>query len=174
MSTSSPASNSPESQAGVRIERQADASRLSTSHSLTASEREPSSESEIELNADGVGDSILEDLPPTAPSPISGERSLSSPKKAHTHVHDPDAQRKLMNRLARIEGHVRGVRTMIARNEPCPDVLLQIAAVRGALDRVARLILDEHITECIAHAANSGDIKVELDELKKALDRFIG
>ncbi|MEL7085922.1 MAG: metal-sensing transcriptional repressor, partial [Cyanobacteria bacterium J06597_1] len=62
---------------------------------------------------------------------------------------------------------------MIQQQQPCPDVLLQIAAVRGALDRVARLVLDDHITECIAHAAESGDIKVELDELRRALDRFI-
>ena len=98
----------------------------------------------------------------------------SGHSKAHPHVHDPQAQRKLLNRLARIEGSVRGISSMIERQQPCPDVLLQIAAVRGALDRVARLILDEHISECIAHAANSDDIKVELDELRKAIDRFIG
>jgi DNA-binding FrmR family transcriptional regulator len=93
--------------------------------------------------------------------------------KGHPHVHDPQSQRKLLNRLARIQGHVNGIRFMIEQGQPCPDVLLQIAAVRGALDRVARLILDDHITQCIAHAAETGDIKVELDELKKALDRFI-
>ena len=98
---------------------------------------------------------------------------LTSHSKAHPHVHDPAAQKKLLNRLSRIEGHVRGIRSMIERQQPCPDVLLQIAAVRGALDRVARLVLDDHISECITHAAESGDIKMELDELKKALDRFI-
>lgn len=99
--------------------------------------------------------------------------NLPTYTKAHPHVHNPDSQRKLINRLARVEGHVRGIRSMIEQQQPCPDVLLQIAAVRGALDRVARLILDDHITECIAHAAESGDIEVELDELRKALDRFI-
>jgi len=51
-------------------------------------------------------------------------------------------------------------------------VLVQIAAVRGALDRVARMILDEHLTECIARAAEEGNIDVEIKELKAALDRF--
>ena len=141
MSTSSPASNSADWQAGDRLE----------SHT------------------DVLDDSLLDELPVST----GGTTHLPTHTKAHPHIHDPEAQRKLINRLSRIEGHVRGIRSMITQQQPCPDVLLQIAAVRGALDRVARLILDDHITECIAHAAESGDIKVELDELKKALDRFI-
>ncbi|MEN9224389.1 MAG: metal-sensing transcriptional repressor [Thermostichus sp. HHBFW_bins_43] len=98
--------------------------------------------------------------------PISG--------RAHPHHHDPQSRRKLINRLARIEGHVHGIRSMIEQDQPCPDVLLQIAAVKGALDRVARLILDDHIRHCIHHAIKTGDIEVELEELQRALDRFIG
>ena len=55
----------------------------------------------------------------------------------------------------------------------CPDVLIQLAAVRGAIDRVARLVLDEHLSECIARAASQGDIDLEIEELKGALDRFL-
>jgi DNA-binding FrmR family transcriptional regulator len=62
---------------------------------------------------------------------------------------------------------------MIQDSRPCPDVLIQIAAVRGALDRVARMILDEHLTECIARAAEEGNIEAEIQELKAALDRFL-
>lgn len=96
--------------------------------------------------------------------------------QAHPHIHDPESERKLLNRLSRIEGHVRGIRTMISEHQPCPDVLLQMAAVRGALDRVARLILEEHISECITRAVDSQDREVihhELEELRRALDRFI-
>ena len=144
MSTSSPATNSPDESAGD----------LQAPHS--------------DLHADVIDDRLLD----TIPVPVDGMQ-LPTHTKAHPHIHDPEAQRKLMNRLSRIEGHVRGIRSMIQQQQPCPDVLLQIAAVRGALDRVARLVLDDHITECIAHAAESGDIKVELDELRRALDRFI-
>lgn len=89
------------------------------------------------------------------------------------HVHSEESLRSIINRLSRIEGHIRGVKTMVQESRPCPDVLVQIAAVRGALDRVARMVLDEHLTECVARAAEEGNIEVEIKELKAALDRFL-
>lgn len=94
-------------------------------------------------------------------------------KSAHPHVHSEESIRKIVNRLSRIEGHVRGIKTMVQHDSPCPDVLLQIAAVRGALDKVARIVLDEHLTECIARAAQEGNMEVEIEQLKAALDRFL-
>ena len=94
-------------------------------------------------------------------------------KSAHPHHHDEESMRRLVNRLSRIEGHVRGIKTMVQENRPCPEVLVQVAAVRGALDRVARIILDEHLSECIARAAKEGNIDTEMEELKAALDRFL-
>lgn len=91
----------------------------------------------------------------------------------HRHIHDEESLRRIVNRLSRIEGHIRGVKTMVQESRPCPEVLVQIAAVRGALDRVARIILDEHLTECIARAAEEGNIEAEIEELKAALDRFL-
>jgi len=91
----------------------------------------------------------------------------------HPHVHSEESLRRIINRLSRIEGHVRGIKTMVQQNTPCPDVLLQIAAVRGALDKVARIVLDEHLTECIGRAAEKGNIDVEIEQLKAALDRFL-
>ncbi len=92
---------------------------------------------------------------------------------AHPHHHDEESMRRLVNRLSRIEGHVRGIKTMVQENRPCPEVLVQVAAVRGALDRVARIILDEHLTQCIGRAAKEGNIDTEIEELKAALDRFL-
>ena len=91
----------------------------------------------------------------------------------HSHVHDPESLQRILNRFARIEGHIRGIKNMIQDSRPCPDVLVQIAAVRGALDRVARIILDEHLSECITRAAEEGNIEAEIEELKAALDRFL-
>lgn len=92
---------------------------------------------------------------------------------SHKHVHSEESVRQVVNRLSRIEGHIRGIKTMVQENRSCPDVLMQVAAVRGALDRVARVILDEHLTDCIARAAKEGNIEAELEELKTALDRFL-
>ncbi|WP_066382690.1 MULTISPECIES: metal-sensitive transcriptional regulator [unclassified Anabaena] len=91
----------------------------------------------------------------------------------HLHIHSDESLKQIVNRLSRIEGHIRGIKSMVQQNSPCPDVLLQIAAVRGALDKVARIVLDEHLTECIARAAKEGDIDVEITQLKAALDRFL-
>ncbi|WP_017294188.1 metal-sensing transcriptional repressor [Geminocystis herdmanii] len=91
----------------------------------------------------------------------------------HGHIHSEESQKKIINRLSRIEGHVRGIKNMISEGRDCPEVLIQVAAIRGALDRVARLILDEHLSECITRAAKDGSIDQEIDALKSALDRFL-
>jgi DNA-binding FrmR family transcriptional regulator len=62
---------------------------------------------------------------------------------------------------------------MVQESRPCPDVLVQVAAVRGALNRVARVILDEHLSECIGRAAEEGNMEAEIEQLKTALDRFL-
>lgn len=89
------------------------------------------------------------------------------------HIHSEASRKRIINRLARIEGHLRGIKTMVQDDRSCPDVLIQIAAVRGGLDRVARIILDEHLSECITRAVGDGNIEVEVEALKAALDRFI-
>ena len=89
------------------------------------------------------------------------------------HVHDEQSLRQIINRLSRIEGHIRGIKTMVKESRPCPEVLIQIAAVRGAINSIARIILDEHLEECLTRAAKEGNIKVEIKELKTALDRFL-
>lgn len=104
----------------------------------------------------------------THPSP-----DRDSDKHSHVHVHSEESLRRIVNRLSRIEGHIRGIKTMVQESRPCPEVLLQVAAVRGALDRVARIVLDEHLTECLARAAKEGNIEEEIEELKAALDRFL-
>ncbi|PSN15100.1 hypothetical protein C7271_21165 [filamentous cyanobacterium CCP5] len=111
------------------------------------------------------------DLPPNHLHVHPGDDS--SDRDLHPHVHDPASLRRIVNRLARIEGHIRGIKTMVEESRPCPDVLVQVAAVRGALDRVARIILDEHLSECISRAAEAGNIEDEIAELKTALDRFL-
>lgn len=92
---------------------------------------------------------------------------------SHPHVHSPASRKQIINRLSRIEGHIRGIKTMVQENRSCPEVLIQLAAIRGAVDRTARIILDEHLSECITRAVQEGNIEAEIEELKTALDRFL-
>ncbi|AFZ42360.1 protein of unknown function DUF156 [Halothece sp. PCC 7418] len=116
---------------------------------------------------------MTENASPQAENRESSHSHPHSDFDSHPHVHSEESLRRIVNRLSRLEGHIRGVKTMVSESRPCPEVLMQIAAVRGALDRVARMILDEHLSECITRASKEGNIDTELEELKAALDRFL-
>ena len=92
-----------------------------------------------------------------------------------THTNHPHPQREsVLKRLARIEGHVRAVKRMVEEDVDCPDVLVQIAAIRAALNGVGRLILEDHMQGCMVQAARDGEFENAFKDLKKSLDQFIG
>lgn len=88
------------------------------------------------------------------------------------HIHNEESLKRIINRLSRIEGHVRGIKTMVKENRPCPEVLNQVAAVKGAISGVAKIILEEHLEECLIRAVNQGNLEKEIKELKDALNLF--
>ena len=79
---------------------------------------------------------------------------------------------KLLKRLARIEGQVRGVSKMVEDERYCIDVLTQIGAVQAALDKVALGLLDDHTRHCVVEA-EGGERVEKVDELMAALGRFV-
>jgi DNA-binding FrmR family transcriptional regulator len=80
-------------------------------------------------------------------------------------------KRKIKARLGRIEGQVRGVSRMVDEDKYCIDVLTQVNAAKAALDRVAMLLLEDHVKGCVVDAVREGrDEKVE--ELMGAVARF--
>ena len=82
---------------------------------------------------------------------------------------------KLLKRLARIEGQVRGISRMIEDDRYCIDVLTQLGAVDTALEAVAIKVLDDHVQHCVAAALASGDeddARVKAAELLDAVQRF--
>jgi CsoR family transcriptional regulator, copper-sensing transcriptional repressor len=80
----------------------------------------------------------------------------------------------VLKRLARIEGHVRGIKRMVDEDTPCPDVLVQIGAVRSALNSVGQIILEDHLRSCMLKASQDGEFDNAMRDLKNSLDRFIG
>lgn len=82
-------------------------------------------------------------------------------------------QQKVLNRLARIKGHIEGIQEMIEADRPCPDVVLQLVAVRSALNKVAQIVLLDHIEHCLIEASEMGEFEGELKNFAKALDLLI-
>lgn len=91
----------------------------------------------------------------------------------HQHNHNHKERKNVINRLSRIEGHVRGVKQMAIEGRDCPDILLQIAAIRKALDNTAKLIFTDHMENCLVAAVHQGNEQEVLKDIKKALDNFI-
>jgi CsoR family transcriptional regulator, copper-sensing transcriptional repressor len=91
---------------------------------------------------------------------------------AHGYVADKD---RLVKRLHRIEGQVRGIERMIEDDRYCIDVITQISAVTTALESLAFQILDDHVNHCVAGALASGDpdeAEAKSKELLEAVHRF--
>lgn len=94
-------------------------------------------------------------------------------QKAHAHVHNHPNKKKVVNRLARIEGHVRSIKTMVDNDRDCSEVLIQIAAVRKALDNTAKVILKDHLEHCILHAIEKGEGNKSLEDFEAAIDQYL-
>ena len=91
---------------------------------------------------------------------------------SHSHSHDPESIRRIVNRLARAEGHLRSIKGMVERGEDCSEVLVQLAAVKSAINNTGKLILKEHISHCIVDAVEENDSKA-IDNLNDAIEKFI-
>ncbi len=87
-----------------------------------------------------------------------------------THKHE--RTKEVINRLSRAIGHLEGVKKMVEEGRDCSEVLIQISAVKSAVNNIGKIILDDHIKHCIAHAVANGDEKA-LEELSKAIDKFV-
>ena len=78
---------------------------------------------------------------------------------------------QLVNRLARIEGQVRGIARMVEDDRYCIDILTQISAIQAALDKVSLGLLDGHARVCLT---GSEDTEAQVDELMGAVGRMLG
>jgi len=87
----------------------------------------------------------------------------------HTHSHNPANTRAVKNRLARIIGHLHAVERMVNDERDCAEILVQLAAVRSALNNVCKMILREHMDHCVIDAIRENDT-ASVEELNKAID----
>lgn len=88
----------------------------------------------------------------------------------HGHVHENT--RAVLNRLSRAIGHLQSVKRMVEEGRDCSEVLVQIAAVRSAIDNTGKIILQDHLKHCIIDAAQEGDLQA-IDDLCQAIDKYM-
>ena len=90
--------------------------------------------------------------------------------EGHGHVHENT--QAVLNRLSRAIGHLESVRKMVENGRDCSEVLIQIAAVRSAINNIGKIILEDHINHCVVDAVETGDTQV-LKDLEEAINKFI-
>ena len=96
---------------------------------------------------------------------------------AHTHghghhVHTDEEKKAVINRLARAAGHLNKVKQMVEEDADCSEVLIQLAAVRSAINNTGKLVLKNHISSCVVEAIEEGDAAT-LEALNHAIDQFM-
>ncbi len=88
------------------------------------------------------------------------------------HLHHHENAKAVINRMNRAIGHMEAVRNMIEHDRPCSEVLIQIAAVRSAVNNIGKIILEDYVSRCVADAIETGD-DLSLQELNDAISKFV-
>ena len=91
---------------------------------------------------------------------------------SHSHPHVHESKKNVVNRLARAIGHLEKVKRMVEDDCDCAEVLIQIAAVRAAIENTGKVILQDHIQHCIVDAVEEGDDQA-IASLCDAIDKFM-
>ena len=90
---------------------------------------------------------------------------------------DSQTKAKALGRLRRIEGQVQGIQRMVEEDKSCVEILLQAAAVQGAVEQVQKLLLGQHVEASLAEVMRAGsarDRQRKMDELLEMFARFSG
>lgn len=88
------------------------------------------------------------------------------------HPHHHENTQLVVNRLSRAIGHLQGVKKMVEEGRDCSDILVQIAAVKSAVNNIGKIILQDHLQHCVAEAIETGNQK-ELDKFADAIDKYL-
>ena len=89
----------------------------------------------------------------------------------HTHQHKQ--RRAVVNRLSRIEGHIRSIKQMVEEGRDCADVLIQLSAVRAAIEKAGRVVLEDHLESCLFHVGVVPEESEVWSGIKEVLDVFL-
>ncbi len=87
-------------------------------------------------------------------------------------VKDNEARSSVIKRLSKIEGQVRGLVRMISEERSCDEIINQIQAVKAGMNKVAAIILEKNIVDCLNLSENTG--QTEIEKLRKLLSKIAG
>ena len=90
----------------------------------------------------------------------------------HAHTHSHEHTKSVVDRISRAIGHLEAVKRMVESGRDCSEVLIQLSAVKAAINNTGKIILQDHIEHCIVDAIEHGD-KEAIKDLEKAIDKFI-
>ena len=90
----------------------------------------------------------------------------------HHHTHSDEEKKAIQNRLSRAIGHLNKVKSMVENDADCSEVLIQLAAVRNAINNTGKVVLKNHMNHCIVHAIEDGDTET-IEALNHAIDQFM-
>ena len=82
-------------------------------------------------------------------------------------------QKAILARLSRIEGQMRGIRSMVEEDRACEEIIIQLSAVSSAVASVAKEILYGHISHCVVEGIKQGDEEEAVKNLQKVLEQFV-
>lgn len=90
----------------------------------------------------------------------------------HSHTHSHEHTKAVVNRISRAIGHLEAIKRMVESGRDCSEVLIQLSAVKAAINNTGKIILQDHIEHCIVDAIEHGDTEA-INDLEKAIDKFI-
>ena len=90
----------------------------------------------------------------------------------HGHTHSHAHTKAVLNRMSRLIGHLESIKGMVENGRDCSEVLIQLSAVKSAINGVSKIILKDHMEHCIVDAVRDND-KEAIDQLNKAIDQFM-
>ena len=105
-------------------------------------------------------------------TPASDPKQTHLHESSHSHDHNHPNAKAVSNRLARAIGHLESVKRMVDSGEDCTQVLIQLAAVRSAINNAGKVLLSDHINHCMVDAVENKDYQ-KIQELNEAIQIFI-
>lgn len=119
--------------------------------------------------------------PKTTQPQTANHQKMQPPTDHHTshashtqphHTHSHENTKAVLNRLSRAIGHLKSIKTMVEDGRDCSEVLIQLSAVKAAINNTGKVVLKDHLSHCLVDSIETGNMQA-IEELNKAIDQFV-